>query len=862
MQHDEPSPTSARPADWERVQSLFFRCLDLPERERAAFLLRECGGDAAMRAELETLLLASGEASILDHPPLHHTGDGPPEAPPGQLVPGTRLGVWRIVRYLGAGGMGEVYLAERAEGGFNQRAAIKRLRTDIRGHDARFLAEREILAQLDHPRIARLLDGGVTNGHAWMAMEYVDGEQLIAHCRTHRLPLEQRLSLFRQVCLAVAHAHAHLVIHRDLKPSNILVTRDGFVKLLDFGVAKLIDAQDAHPSTATAPFTPDHAAPEQLQGAPPTIAVDIFALGVLLYELLCERAPWSQGETPLSRAIDKLLREDPRAPSQVAAGLAAPPVPARLVRGDLDAIALRCLRRAPGDRYATVDALVADLDRHGRSEPVHARRGNMLYRARRLAWRHRLALGATAAVFAALVGGLGVALWQADAARVQAARSDRIKTLVLSIFNGQDPLSLANSSPQPQTPREFVARAIEELDRTLADEPDLHAEMLGEMAQIQANLANMAGARETLDRVLSIQASLHGQDSLQIAGTLSRLCYVDLWLGRSNDAIAQCERALTIFRSHGQGESLAAARTGLTLSLRLINRQQRSRALHLAEDAVHAFEKELGPDSGEAAHALFRQAQLLVEANLPSEAEAKVLEAIRRISALHGDDSPQLIAPLFVLGDALRDQVRYDEAEAMYRRSMQLSQLHLPARHSRRVVPLVELANVLTLRRRLDEATALIQAAGDAMPEGEPSVRALTLLYRGNLFLAQDMADLAEHDLRQAFELYRSSRGEEDRVTWTVASRWAMAMAHQGRLEEAEAMQRRALAEVERILGPEDPQSAVLWDALAGTLISKGDIEAARHARERALMLTRSAYPDHHPLARQRTRALAELATP
>ncbi|HSD15844.1 MAG TPA: serine/threonine-protein kinase [Thermomonas sp.] len=410
--------------DWARVEALFPDLLELPPAQRARFLDRHCTRDPALRHELEAMLAASERDSVLDHAPQVRAQHDAAHADDSVLSAEMRVGAWRIVRMIGRGGMGEVYLAERAEGGFTQQAAIKLLHPDASQHAERFEDERRILAQLTHPHIARLLDGGFHHGRAWMAMEYVPGQGIADYCRGHALSLRARLKLFHQVCAAVSHAHAALVIHRDLKPSNILVNETGQVKLLDFGIAKLVDphAPDARITQAT-PFTPDHAAPEQIEGAPATTAVDIYALGVVLYELLCDRLPWSFGDTALSRAVDRLLREDPPPPSQVAGKHGDRPLPARELQGDLDAIVGRCLRRTPLDRYPSVQALQDDLDRHAQAQPVLAHQGGHRYRLRLWFRRNRILAIAAALAGISLLAGLGAALWQADQARREAANA-------------------------------------------------------------------------------------------------------------------------------------------------------------------------------------------------------------------------------------------------------------------------------------------------------------------------------------------------------------------------------------------------------------------------------------------------------
>jgi tetratricopeptide (TPR) repeat protein len=416
--HDEDA------IDWAAVETLFPDLLELPPAKRGAFLDRHCRNAPALRRELEAMLAASGHASVLDRTPQVRAHADAGEADVEQLVAGDRVGAWRILRPIGRGGMGEVYLAERADGGFVQRAAIKLLHRDATQHAERFEEERRILAQLSHPNIAHLLDGGFHDGRAWMAMEFVPGHTLTEHCRANALPLAARLKLFHQACAAVAHAHGALVIHRDLKPSNILVNEAGQVKLLDFSIAKLIDPNGtAVRATHTTAFTPDHAAPEQIEGGRITIATDLYALGVVLYEMLGGRLPWSFGDTPLSRAVDRLLREDPPPPSRAAREVPTGAVPAQEIEGDLDAIVARCLRRLPQDRYPTVQALQDDLDRHARRLPVRARDGGRRYVARLWLRRHRMLATTIAVACAALLAGTGIALWQAGIARREAAHA-------------------------------------------------------------------------------------------------------------------------------------------------------------------------------------------------------------------------------------------------------------------------------------------------------------------------------------------------------------------------------------------------------------------------------------------------------
>ena len=363
------------------LYEIFERALAEPPAGRAAFLAEACGDRAVLRTRIERLLvLAQTSDGFLDRSPL-----SPPlsaDAPEDAYEAGHRIGAYRLLRYLGAGGMAEVWLAERTEGGFQQRAAVKIIRDAQGSVSEHFATEREILASLVHPGIARLYDGGVgADGSAYMIMEYVEGEHLITYCNTRRAALNERLALFLQICDAVAYAHTHLVIHRDLKPANILVTAEGTVKLLDFGIAKVLDQEGAKEVTRTVHMSPAYAAPEQLAGGHVGTATDVHALGVILFELLTDTLPWSGDASSLTIAVKRLLGAKAPQPSRVAT--AKSPVPSRAIEGDLDAIVAMALRREPAARYPDARALADEIRRHLGHKPVQARIGARAYVMRR-----------------------------------------------------------------------------------------------------------------------------------------------------------------------------------------------------------------------------------------------------------------------------------------------------------------------------------------------------------------------------------------------------------------------------------------------------------------------------------------------
>jgi len=361
----ESSPRSNR---WLRIEHLFYTALEMEPGARPAFLDESCGSDPELRREVESLLESSNKTLGFLSEPVKNAVQGIAEE---QAFSGKRIGAYQVLRVIGEGGMGKVYLAARADDLYKKEVAIK---TVLGGSQpgsarlARFSSERQILANLDHPNIARLLDGGITEeGVSYLVMEYVDGERLDDYCRKNKLYTEQRLQLFCTICAAVEYAHKNLVVHRDLKPANILVTDDGVPKLLDFGIAKLLDPEsggNVRTLTSERMMTPDYASPEQVRGEPVTTSTDVYALGVLLYELLAGKRPFQLETTSAFEMARIICEQEPQPPSAMAAAnaaLAAPDAPRKL-HGDLDNIVLMAMRKEPARRYVSVSALASDGD--------------------------------------------------------------------------------------------------------------------------------------------------------------------------------------------------------------------------------------------------------------------------------------------------------------------------------------------------------------------------------------------------------------------------------------------------------------------------------------------------------------------
>jgi serine/threonine-protein kinase len=604
-------------ATWRRLDALLGRLFDAGPEERQAMLSELEREDPALGAKARRLLAAAEGGPIEPGGALADTvldRMAGAEAPPEPLPHPASVGPWRLLEELGRGGMGVVYLAERAGGGFEQRVALKLLPAGPHS-DAlrlRFEQERQILARLEHPNIARLVDGGVTDdGAPWFAMEHVVGERIDAWCDRRRLPVEDRLALFTEVAEAVQAAHRNLVVHRDLKPANILVTRDGVVKLLDFGIAKPLEADGGAldvTRTLHRVLTPEYATPEQIRGEAVTTASDVYQLGLLLHELLTgRRAQQLTDTTP--QGIERTVCEEP--PTRPSLAVARPPQPAaggddaesstdtgaealaavrrstpnrlrRRLRGDLDTIVLTALRKEPERRYASAEGMAEDVRRHLGDLPVRARPDSMTYRTGRFVRRHAAAVVATLAVLllvGALVAAYTVRLQrERDRARAEAAKAAEVTELLTGLLEDADP---DRSQGGEVTVRQVLDRAARSVELELPSQPGLQATMQALIGRVYGQLELHEEAETQLAAALERQRTVLGPDHPEVAATAERLALVHMGLADWDEAEALGQESLSIRRrAFGTGHpALAGSLVALARVRSLRGQTEEGRAM-------------------------------------------------------------------------------------------------------------------------------------------------------------------------------------------------------------------------------------------------------------------------------------------
>jgi serine/threonine-protein kinase len=684
-----------------RALALLEQALERAPAEREDFLRAAAADAPALQADALALLAAHGESA------------GLLEASAG--VP-ARLGAWRIGARVGQGGMGAVYLAERDVGGFRQRAALKLVAVGGAAAVARFEAERAFLARLEHPHIARVIDGGTApDGRPWVAMEYVEGEPIDAWCARQGLDVPARVRLFLQVLVAVGAAHRALVLHRDIKPSNVLVDASGTVKLLDFGIAKSLAGDDgALTATGLGPLTPQYASPEQVAGRPLTTASDVYALGLLLHELLTGRRPFDFEGRSLAEIDDLLRTRVPTRPSEAVdrAALALPEREAegwrRRLKGDLDRVVLKALAADVARRYADTGAFEDDLRRWLELRPVQARSGERFYRARLFLRRNRLPVAAAAAAFVALALGLALAAQQAQRAQAQAARAEAASRFLLALITDANPVA----SGREPTLKEAIDQAVARIPESFAGQPEGEAEVRLGIGAAYTSLMQLDAAQAQIERALALRTP----GTAAHAEALQALAVLDWSRGRTDRAAANYRAALAVFDADpARAADAGAVRNDLAALMSDIGRYDE--AVPLAQASVDGA-RALALDPGVLGARLENLGSALQGAGRLAESEAAYREAIAALEQALPQRTVALAVALNNFGLVFRDQGRREEALALFERAVAVRTAAFGDDHAENAGPLtnaarmrVELGDAEGAQRDIARALALAEKA-------------------------------------------------------------------------------------------------------------------------------------------------------
>jgi serine/threonine protein kinase len=769
------------------------------------------------------------------------------------LDAGTRLGPYRIIRLLGEGGMGEVWLASRADGLYEGQVAIKTLHPYFAGGALRerFLREARVLGRLAHPNIARMLDAGIHEGVVYLVLEYVFGRPIDSACDEERHDLHARLGIFLQLCAAVAHAHASLVIHRDIKPGNVLLTADNVPKLLDFGIASFYEPEaGSQPSDLTRLtgriFTPEYAAPEQVLGQEVTTATDVYSLGVLLYVLLAGKLPYEVASLDRATWEHSVVHQAPQrmvrvvdAGDREALARARSTTFARLRRelgGDLENIVRKALEKRPEDRYPAVAAFADDIRRYLEGEPVLARADSAWYRLRKFSRRNRLAVGATVAVVVALGIGFAVSLWQLQVARAERHRAEESKEFIASIFRSADPFYTGKDS---MTAVELLALARERIDSELVAQPENAVELLTLVGESQLNLSQHGAAKATLLKAIEMAERLQPRDDVLIAEARARLGVIASENGEWTQVRSIAALALPDLRKY-------QPRTGRLLNEMLISLGYAESedghpeaAIALAREGVAAVSASLGPAHSETISARFHLATFIQDAGRLEEARTVAEQVVRDARALAspGHSGALVIQAEGRYGTVLLELGELQAAISHLKAANELAaQLYGPNNPSR----YTWFTSLARAQSRLGDFKGLLvtrqQAYAGHQEPGLSQARELTGLARSTFAArkVQDSLDL----LRRAIELEKQY--DPGKGSWIVLAQsdYGAALALSGRFEQADRLLQETLSRARE--SAKDDSLETTWNAIGLTRALRSQWAPSERAFRDALASTTS----------------------
>jgi serine/threonine-protein kinase len=784
---------------WRRIEALFHEALDLEPARRAAFLDLQCPNDVGVRKEVEELLASSAKATLLLAQPIEGVAQ---ELLNFDELLGKQIGQYKLVRLLGEGGMGRVYLAERADRQYQGRAAVKVMRAFLGSRSpmlTRFRFERQILANLQHPNIASLLDGGITpEGLPYLVMEYVDGITIDEYCRKHNLSIDERLRLFGKVSKAVEYAHHHLVVHRDIKPVNILVDEDGEPKLLDFGIAKLLEeSPGSGPLIRTRAteclMTPEYASPEQVRGEPVSTSTDVYGLGVLLYELLTGRRAFHfETNSPLEIAR-VICDEEPVPPSTAAQSDSLGRSDRKKFERDLDNIVLMAMRKEPAERYSSVASLSADIQAYLNGYPIQARQHNWAYRSSKFIRRHTLGFSAAVtAAFILVAFSIGMGLLAKRANREQ-QKAQREAEFMASMFRAASP---EEARGHEITARDLLDRGAQRIDKELSSEPGVRIPLLVNIAQAYSDLGAYDSGLSLLKRSLPEKGTLPGVSPLEQATVFDTEATLYRLKTDYKAADLLFRRALAIRRKELKPSDPLVADSLTHLGECLYLEQKDTEAEPMLRTALTIRRGEK-PDTGIDVRNYL--ALLLKRKGKFSEAADLLSEAVTISRRMGGTDSPDYEQSVHNWASALIDAGNLKEAEAQFR-------------------------GLLALRRRV-------------IGNNHPAL-AYTLNNLGYVLLEEGRPDDAAPFLKENLALVRRVFGDDSPATIGGWDNWARYLQAVGRYADAAKYYQRALELAEK-QSTEGWATAKIYGNLGGLAFEQGDYRKSERLERSALELQR-----------------------
>ncbi len=806
--------------DWQNVKEIFLAALDRDESDLGTYLDSACDGNSATRYKVESLLESHLAAEDFIETPAFSTGRVFEDIN-GRID--QRFGAYTIVHEIGHGGMGTVYLARRTDGEFEQQVALKIVRQSIADSHMveRFKIERQILASLNHPNIAKLLDGGVSNiGEPFLAMEYIEGETITDFANSQTLSLDQKLRLFMKVCLAVAFAHRNLVVHRDIKPANILVTDNGEPKLLDFGLAKLSEPSTAaggfeQTQTAFRALTPAYASPEQLAGKPISTSSDVYSLGVVMYELLTGKKPFEFGGKSLDEIVRTITSAVPLLPSRAT-------IAHQQLKGDLDTIIMTALRTETERRYQSVDQFNDDIDRYLKKLPISARPNNYKYRASTFLKRHKFGVSAAALVLVTLIAGMIVSLWQARAASREKVKAEVVNRFLQGLLNASNPeTNLSRRDGHDTTVKELLDEASARLEtEDLSAQPEVRIELERIIGTSYLTQGQYELAEKHLNSVIESQTVLYGEDSTETLETM--VIIADLWVqnGRLTEADNFYRRRLSALRGGVSKGGVSADFLFTALNdFALLRRAQgdSEEAGNLLREALDLRPQMSAEMNGPAGLAESVLALTLTDQGDFDEAENIVRSKLADIRRRSSSETSELCGTLTMFGSILMEKGSYEEAgknlteaETMYRKLFRPT--FIPLGDNLRLQ-----AQTLYFQNKIAEAKEKIDESLDIYRESSPQYinYPTALMIRGLILNKEGRSSEAETLLREAVKIRRKNLPADHFLTALAESALGECLVTEKRYAEAEPVLTQSYNNLRNSQGNQNPRTNLARERLA-----------------------------------------------
>ena len=811
---------------WKQVKEIFSEAVELPRTERPVFIEQQSGGDALIIKEVHALLESDEEAEdFIENPAAavsHLVRDE-------TALAGKKIGFYEIEREIGRGGMGAVYLASRADEHYTKRVAIKLIKRGFDTDDIirRFRHERQILAALDHPNIAHLLDGGATDdGLPYLVMDYVEGLPLNRYCEENELSVNERLKLFLQICSAVIYAHQNLIIHRDIKPSNILITKDGTPKLLDFGIAKLAapDSPQTLERHSTQMMTPEYASPEQILGQTVTTAADIYSLGVVLYELLTRRRPFKiESNNPIE--ISKIITDSaPVKPSSIVTrnrkiGTHWQAAISTQLRGDLDNIILMAMRKEPERRYCSVEQFAEDINRYLKDLPVIAREDSFSYRASKFVSRNKAGVAAGAGIIAALIGGLATTRRQARIARRQRDKAEQVNQFLQKMLASADPRAVGKDVKVI----EVLEIAAESLESDFERQPDIAADLKTTLGRTYLGLGQFESAEKYLKSALEIRLALFPRKSLEVALSLNN--YGKL-LTEKGDSTAPSRFIVNLLKFCGNlrgNKSLKVADVLENIGYLTGLKARYEESMRFYEEELAIRREILGENHPEVARTMGKLGNVLTVLDKREIAEPLHRQSLKILRKLHGREHPDIVSSIFNLVGTIY-ATHAEEAEPLSRESLAMCRKIFGEEHADTAWSLYNLSYVLIHRQKYAEAEQNLRQAlakrGANLPNEHPVVGSCLLLL-GRTLMAQEKYKEAQAVFAECLASRQKTLPEGHWLLATTRSFLGESLIYLGEAERGRQMMRENYEIIKEKLGANHEQTRQAFERMESLKVKK-----------------------------------------